>query len=54
MIAFAWFGIGGFEGLVRAQSLYLIGLTYGIVLLYNRPERSRGMSRHLPSYGTEP
>lgn len=54
MIAFAWFGIGGFEGLVRAQSLNLIGLTYGIVLLYNRPERSRGMSRHLPSYGTEP
>ena len=41
VIAFAWFGIGGFEGLIRAQSLYLIGLTYGIVLLCNRPDRPR-------------
>ncbi len=37
MVLFAWFGIGGFEGLVRIMSLYLVGLTYGIVLLTNRP-----------------
>lgn len=37
MVLFAWFGIGGFEGLIRIMSLYLVGLTYGIVLLTNRP-----------------
>ncbi|MBD5224691.1 MAG: efflux RND transporter permease subunit [Bacteroidales bacterium] len=38
MVMFAWFGIGGFDGLVRIMSLYLVGLTYGIVLLTNRPD----------------
>lgn len=34
---FAWLGVAGFEGLIRAQSLYLIGLVYGLILLCQRP-----------------
>lgn len=37
MLLFAWLGMTGFEGLTRPQGLYLVGLSYGIVLLCNRP-----------------
>lgn len=37
LFMFLWLGMTGFEGLTRVMSLYFVGLSYGIVLLTNRP-----------------
>lgn len=37
MLMFVWLGMTGFEGLTREMGLCMVGLSYGIVLLTNRP-----------------
>lgn len=41
MVAYIWFGIGDYGGLISATTLILLGLTYGTVLLANRDGYNR-------------
>ncbi len=46
LLGFAWLGIGGFEGWITTPSLYLMGLSYGIVLLSNKRRLNMALPHH--------
>ncbi|MDE6285717.1 MAG: hypothetical protein K2L99_01825, partial [Muribaculaceae bacterium] len=40
MVAFLWFGLGGFEGLIYPMGLELTALAFAVVLLSNKTQQS--------------